>query len=281
LETIARTDGGFDLSPGPTPPRELLRDIWRSRQLVRALARKNFYVRYRRATLGFLWAGILPLIQALAISLAFSVILGVRARGGVSYPAFVFTGLLGWNYFSQTLGGASTAIVDSASLASRIYFPRAINVFVQVATALYGFVISVVIMVGVLLIVGEGISPKIVLLVPATILVVWLTASLALVFSALHVYLRDLRYAVVAAMSAWFYITPVAYPYDRIPDHLHMFVLANPATGVVQLFRTATLHTPQQDVALGVLFTCIWATVATVLAMWLHCRNDRNFADLL
>ena len=87
METIARTEGGFDLRPGPTPPGELIRDIWRSRQLVRALARKNFYVRYRRATLGFLWAGILPLVQALAMSLAFSVVLegprGQRALPGV------------------------------------------------------------------------------------------------------------------------------------------------------------------------------------------------------
>ena len=59
-----------------------------------------------------------------------------------------------------------------------------------------------------------------------------------------------------------------------------MFVLANPATGIVQLFRAAAIK-PSEDVAIAVGFTCIWAAVATVLALWLHCRNDRNFADLL
>jgi lipopolysaccharide transport system permease protein len=279
LATAVRGSGGFDLRPGPTPPGMLLRDIWQARGLVRSLSRKNFYVRYRRATLGFVWAGIMPLLQALAITLAFSVVLKVRAA--TAYPVFVFSGLAGWNYYSGTLSSASTAIVDSASMASRIYFPRAINVLVQVATALYGYAISMVILLAVALIAGDGLTYRALLLVPATVLVVWLTAALALCIAAMHVYVRDLRYAVGAMTAALFYLTPVAYPFERIPEHLRWIIILNPATGVVQLYRAALIQPapPLWLSAAGV--SILWAAAATGLALYLHCRNDRNFADLL
>jgi lipopolysaccharide transport system permease protein len=270
---------GHDLQPGPTSPRQLLRDIWRSRDLVSALARKNFYVRYRRAVLGVLWAGAGPLLQALTMSLAFGVILNVNT-GSVPYPVFVLSGLVGWSYLASTMTVASTAIVDSANLASRIYFPRAINVLVQVATSLYGFGISLVVLFAVAIITGYGLSARIVYVIPAALLMVWLTASFALCIAAVHVYLRDVRQAVGAVIAAWFYVTPVVYPTRRIPNSLDLVVNINPATGMVQLFRAAIVG-PAGSLRVPILVTCAWAAAATCLALFLHCRNDRNFADLL
>src|SRR4051812_1444435 len=100
---------GFELDPGTTPARELVRDTWRSRGLVAALARKNFYVQYRRASLGMAWAGLLPMIQAAAMTVAFSVVVRVKVPG-VPYPVFVFTALIGWTYLNGTVSTASTSI---------------------------------------------------------------------------------------------------------------------------------------------------------------------------
>jgi ABC-type polysaccharide/polyol phosphate export permease len=252
--------------------------------LVSALARKNFYVQYRRASLGMAWAGLLPLIQAAAMTVAFSVVVRVKVPG-IPYPVFVFTALIGWSYVNATVSGASTAIVDGAGMASRIYFPRAVLPLVQVVSALYNWVISLAILIVLAIAFGYGIDWHIVLVIPAAVLMVTLTSGFVLVFSALHVYFRDLRYVVSAAMSAWFYLTPVAYPLSYLGDHpgIRQLILFNPATGVVELFRAAFIHRPSlsPDANVAIAISCGWAVALLVVAAVLHARYDRNFADLL
>lgn len=278
---VAEHVGVYDLGPGKTPIGELVKDTWRSRDLVRALARKNFFVRYRRAALGIAWAGILPLIQVTAMTIAFSYFIkGVRPGRTSSYAVFIAAGLLGWNYFSTTLGSASTAIVDGAGMASRIYFPRAVLPIVQVVAGLYGFTINLVVLVGMTLVFGVGISWHIILLPLAILLMVTLSTSFILVTSAVHVYFRDLRYVVAAALSAWFYVTPVIYDIKIAPAQARPLVLLNPATGVVELFR-ATFVGASEWTGVAIAITCGWIVVALSLAVVLHARFDRNFADRL
>jgi ABC-type polysaccharide/polyol phosphate export permease len=275
---------GFRLDPGTTPVRELVRDTWRSRGLVAALARKNFYVQFRRASLGMAWAGLLPVIQAAAMTVAFSVVVRVKVAH-VPYPVFVFTALIGWTFLQGTVSSGSTAIVDGAGLASRIYFPRAVLALVHVASALYNWVIGLVILVIVAIGFGYGIDWHIVYVVPATALMVTLTTGIVLVLSALHVYFRDLRYVVTAALTAWFYMTPVAYPLSYVDDHpaIKQVILFNPATGVVEAFRAAFIHQPSLSpgAPTSIVVSCCWAVGLLVLAAGLHARYDRNFADLL
>jgi lipopolysaccharide transport system permease protein len=275
---------GFKLDPGRSHVLELVRDTWRSRNLVAALARKNFYVQYRRASLGMAWAGLLPLIQAAAMTVAFSVVVRVKVPN-VPYPVFVFTALIGWSFLNSTVSGASTAIVDGAGMASRIYFPRAVLPLIQVVSALYNWVISLLLLIAMAIVFGYGIDWHIVLVIPAAVLMVTLTSGFVLVFSALHVYFRDLRYVIAAALNAWFYLTPVAYPLVYLDDHpaIKTLILFNPATGVVEAFRAAFIHQPSSSpgASTAILISCCWAFALLVVAAVLHARYDRNFADLL
>ena len=275
---------GFQLDPGTTPVLELVRDTWRSRGLVKALARKNFYVQYRRASLGMAWAALLPLIQAAAMTVAFSVVVRVKVQG-VPYPVFVFTALIGWSFLNGTVSSASTAIVDGAGMASRIYFPRAVLPLIQVVSALYNWVISLGLLVVIAIGFGYGIDWHIVYVIPAAVLMVTLTSGFVLVFSALHVYFRDLRYVIAAALNAWFYMTPVAYPLAYLDGHpgIKTAILINPATGVVESFRAAFIHQPASSpgASTAIIISCCWAVALLVVAAVLHARYDRNFADLL
>src|SRR3954451_13382522 len=113
---------GFRLDSRPAPLSRLLASTWRSGQLISILARKDFYVRYRRATFGLLWAAALPLLQAVA--LAFVVSRFATFETGSRYWVFVLAGTVAWSTFSAIVGAGSTAIVDGASLSTKIYFPR-------------------------------------------------------------------------------------------------------------------------------------------------------------
>ena len=269
---------GFELRGERTPLGELVVGIWRSRSLISILARKEFFVRYRRASFGLFWAVGLPLFQAIVLAIVFSRI--VKIEVGTSYAAFVYSGMVAWSFFNSTLSASSTSIVDGANLTSRIYFPRAVLPLVSITANAYGFVVNVGVLVLLCLATGVSLGPEVVVLVPAVALLLLLLAGFSLVLSALHVYFRDVRYLVAAVTTAWFYVTPVLYPLRLAPGALKVVVKANPVTGVVELFRFATVGA---DPGWGptVAVTGLWTAGLVALGLALHCRYNRVFADLL
>ena len=271
------TSEGFDLTATPPPVRSLIADVWRSRSLVAVLARKEFFVRYRRTSFGLLWAVGLPLLQATILTLVFSRLLRSRAP---DYAVYVFSGMVPWSYFSSTVGGGATAIVDNTSLSNRIYFPRAVLPLVSAVSAMYGVVVTVLLLVVMCVAFGVELGPEVLLLVPGVALVVALAASFALVLSALHVYFRDVRFLVAAALTVWLYVTPIIFQVDQLPGALRPLVRLNPMTGVVELFRFATVGaSPGWTVSL--LVTACWVVALVTAALVLHRRFDRLFADRL
>jgi ABC-type polysaccharide/polyol phosphate export permease len=273
---------GFALSPRPAPLANLLRDLWRARDLIVVLSRRNFFTRYRRTSFGLLWAVGLPLVQAVVMAVIFHYAVRVDVP---HYPVFVFAGLFVWSFFSTAVLSGSTAIVDGTSLASRIYFPRAVLPIVTVAGNIYTFVVTIGLLVIAEVLFGVRPGWNTLLLVPAAALAVLLTLVLSLLLSAVHVYFRDVRYIVQAAMTAWFYLTPVFYPLHFLdgvhaPSILGLVVRANPVTGVVELFRVATTGAdPGWPVCVAI--TCVWTVALAVCALEVHRRRDRLFTDLL
>lgn len=266
------------LEASPESLRTLLGRTWAARDLIATLARKDFIVRYRRASFGILWAVGMPAIQALVIVTVFSRI--VRVETGVKYPVFVFAGMTAWSFFSATIGTASTAVVDGSGLASKIYFPRLVLPLVSLGANLYGFVVILGILVGLTLAYRVHIGIAILLIVPATLLLILLSLGFALVASALHVYFRDIRFMIQASLLVWFYITPIFYPTYLAGGAIRAVVLGNPVTGIVELYRAATVGA---DAPLGLVvgITSAWAAVLLTVGLTLHRRFDRRFTDLL
>jgi ABC-type polysaccharide/polyol phosphate export permease len=278
VEPTVTTVTEFELTPRATSLRSLLSEVWNSRELVRMLARKEFFVRYRRASFGLLWAVGLPLFQAVVIALVFSRIARLGA-GTTNYVAFVLSGLVGWTFFAASLGAGSTAVVDGSALTSRIYFPRMVLPLVTVVSSLYGFVISLVVDVAVCFALGVPARPRLLLLFPATALMVALTAAFCLTLAALHVYFRDVRWMVQAALVAWIYISPVIYPLSRAHGLAHVLWI-NPATGMVELFHAAIVGA-SGDWLPAVWWSLGWVIGLSVVGIALFRRFDRVFVDLL
>src|SRR4051794_9856607 len=273
----ASTTSGFSLDGGPTPLRTIASSTWRSRELIAILARQDFYVRYRRATFGVLWAAAPPLLQAAV--LAFVVSKFATFDTGSDYGVFVLSGTVAWSTFSSIASAGSTAIVDGSGLSTKIYFPRIVLPLVTVWASSYGLGISAVVLLAATVVTGTGVGPQTLLLVPAIALTLVLGACFAVVLSALHVYFRDVRYLVQAALLVWLYVTPVIYPLDAVGQFRH-WVEANPMTGVVELYRAATVGA-DPEWATTLLWTGAWCVALATAGMLLHRRFDRTFVDLL
>lgn len=272
------TEYGFELRGESSPLRRIILDIWHSRELLVMLSKKDFFVRYRRAVFGAAWAIALPLVQAVVLGVVLSRI--ARFDVGVNYATFVFAGILPWTFFSMTLTAASTAIVDGQSLATKTYFPRAILPLAAVGANVYAFLPSLIVLLLMLVAFGVGLGARTLLLLPATLLMIYLTVAFALVTSALHVYFRDVRYILQAGLLAWFWASAVFYPLRVVSGVLRRVVEINPATGMVELFRAATVGADARWVS-TLWWSLGWGALLLALAAMLYRRFDRVFVDLL
>ena len=273
-------DQGFELrGGGSTSLREMVRQLWNSRDLLRMLARKSFAVRYRRASAGMLWAVIMPLVQATMLAVIFTKIVPIPVEGR-NRGVFIYAAVLPWSFFSSTIGAAASAIVDGKDVSTRVYFPRAIFPLVVVRANLYGFLPGLIVLLAIALAVRVPLGVDLLLLVPGFVLLALLSAGFALVLAAAHVYFRDVRHLVAAALIPWFYATGVFFPLSLAKGWLGTVLKANPMVGVVQLFRAATVGAdPGWAVALW--WSVGWCIVLFVAAALLYRRFDRVFVDLM
>ena len=268
---------GFVLEGERTPLRRLLSDVWHSAELIKTLARKDFFVLYRRASFGVLWAVAVPVFQAAVISAILSQF--IRFSEVSPYPVYVFAGLVGWTFFAAVISSGTTSIVAGGELSTKIYFPRTVFPLVAVGAGCYTLLPGVAVLVLTTIAFGVPLQPQLLLLVPAVVLLVALALAFSLVLSALYVYFRDVRFAVQASLIAWFYATPLIYPISRT-GFAEPFIQANPMTGVVELFHAATVGAGS-GLAIPLAWTVAWTVVLLAWGVLLQRRFDRVFGDLL
>lgn len=266
----------LDLTARPGTVRSWFRALADHREVLVALAEKDFKVRYKRATFGVLWAVALPLLQAVVMIVVFS-----RFRGGrgddLDYTGYVLAGMVAWAYVAATLPAATTAIVEGAGLTDKVWFPRALLALAPVAANVIGLGVSLVIVLGVQLARGD-LALDLLLLLPAAVLLVALVTALSLTGAALYVWFRDVRFIVQAGLLVLFYATPVLYEVSLLGRWAPL-ARANPFTGAVNLFQRAVVGVPVDGVALGV--SLATTVVLGAVAVELHRRHDRRFVDLL
>ena len=267
----------LDLGPEPESVRSWTRSVVAHREVLLALAAKDFKVRYKRAMFGILWAVALPLLQSAVMIVVFSRVTKVDTDG-FDYTGYVLAGMAAWAFAVVSISSAATAIVDGSSLTDKVWFPRALLVLAPIAANLIGLAISVAI-IAVVQLARSGLGPEALLLVPGAVLLVLLVAGISLTAAALHVHFRDVRFLVQAGLLVLFYATPVLYPVDLLGDLARVDELINPFVGVVQVFQAALADADVSGAALTA--SIVWTLVLLVAAVRLHHRGDRLFVDLL
>lgn len=267
----------LEISAEPAALRQWLREVWEHGPVLWMLARKDFQVRYKRASLGVTWAVAVPLLQAATLALVFSHLVKVPAK--VPYAPLVFAGTVCWSYFSGATTTSVSSIVDGAGLTDKVWFPRVLLPIVPCLANLVGFGVSLVALVVIAPLLGAPLTPWLMVLLPATLLLVAFTAALGLVLSALDVYFRDVKFLVTAALLVWIYVTPVVYPQAAL-KHLGPWLDFNPMTGVVDLFHLAVLG-PVESWHRAVIVTVVVTVALFVGGIEGQRRYDRLFVDLL
>ncbi len=256
------------------------KDIWRYRELFYFLAWRDILVRYKQTAIGIGWALIRPFLTMVV----FTVVFGTLAKlpsGGVPYPILVFAAMLPWQFFSTALSECSNSLISNANLISKIYFPRLIVPTSAVIVSFVDFLVSGMIMLGLMAWYNFVPSWRI-LTLPLFILIAFAASMGAgLWLAALNVKYRDFRYIVPFIVQFGLYISPVGFSSSIVPPQWRWLYSLNPMVGVIDGFRWAiiggksTLYLPGFTLSLGLV------ALLLVTGVWYFRKTERTFADVI
>ena len=256
------------------------RDLWRYRELFFFLAWRDILVRYKQTVIGLAWALLRPFLTMLVFTLVFGR-LAKLPSDGVPYPIMVFTALLPWQFFSNAFSSAGDSLISNASMISKVYFPRLVIPASAVIVSFVDFLISGIILVGLML--WYGFAPSWHMLsLPLFIFVAFAAAMGAgLWVAALNVKYRDFRYIVPFVVQFGLYVSPVGFSSSIVPEQWRLLYSINPMVGVIDGFRWAILGGNTQFYWPGFLLSLGLVTVILITGIFYFRKTERGFADLI
>ncbi len=256
-------------------------DLWRYRELFIILAWRDISVRYKQTVIGVLWAILRPLLTMLVFTVIFGRVAKLPSDGNAPYALMVFAAMLPWSLFSTSLGEASNSLIGNSNLISKVYFPRLIIPTATVVTAFVDFLISFIILLG-MMIYYQFVSGWNLILLPLFIILA-LLASLGpgLWITALNVKYRDFRYVIPFVVQFGLYISPVGFSTNVIPEKWRLLYSLNPMVGVIDGFRWCILGGESPIYWPGFALSIVIVTFFLWLGISSFRKMEKSFADLI
>ena len=256
-------------------------DLWRYRELFIILAWRDISVRYKQTIIGILWAILRPFLIMIVFTVIFSRIAKLPSDGSAPYAMMVFAAMLPWSLFSNALTESSNSLIGNEKLISKVYFPRLIIPAATLVTAFIDFLISFLILLG-MMIYYQFFSGWQMLLLPIFIILA-LLASLGpgLWITALNVKYRDFRYIIPFVVQFGLYVSPVGFSSKVVPEQWRLLYSLNPMVGIIDGFRWCILggdspvYLPGFMLSLAVITFFLWLGVSRFR------RMEKTFADLI
>ena len=267
-------------------------DVWRRRELLGLLVRRELRARYKNSSLGIVWSLIKPLAQLLIYYFAIGQILGA-ARLIPSFAIFVFIGLIAWTLFTEMVTNGTTSIVNNGGLIKKVSLPREIFPLAAVGGALVNLGIQFIVLLGAMLVVGEfPLTGRVLWLIPSLLLLVVFGAALAILLAAVNVYLRDFEHLIEVVLIVLFWASPIVYSFSFLDSlqlgWLRELYLANPVTLAVLGMQKALWVAGSDNAANwpeGLEVRMLVALLISTLFLWLahrvFGRLQGNFAQEL
>ncbi|MHC5595459.1 MAG: ABC transporter permease [Nostoc sp.] len=256
------------------------KDIWRYRELFYFLAWRDILVRYKQTAIGIAWALIRPFLTMVVFTVVFGQLAKLPSQGA-PYPILVFSAMLPWQFFSNSLSECSNSLIGNANLISKVYFPRLIIPTSAVVVSFVDFLISGMILLG--LMAWYNFVPSWRILTLPIFIAIAFAASMGagLWFASLNVKYRDFRYIVPFIVQFGLYISPVGFSSSVVPEKWRLLYSLNPIVGVIDGFRWAILGGESKLYLPGFLLSLGLVILLLFSGIWYFRKTERTFADVI
>jgi ABC-2 type transport system permease protein len=249
-ERIVSAEEPSQLTTSEAPklhPIRRLRELWRYREILANLTRKEVKVKYTSSVLGAAWAMLNPLLFLGVFWFIFGVVLPNHLP---NFPIYILSSILAWNVYNGSLTLSARSVVENANLVKKVYFPREILPLASIGASLVDFVFqAIVLAVFLAILTYNPFGLNLVLLPLAFVALLLFTVALSLFVAALNVRYRDTQHLLNLALLMWFWLTPVVYQFAAIEDRiqhsrfgqggLYAYLILNPMATIVAGFQRA------------------------------------------
>jgi len=255
-------------------------DLYRHRELLMTLTRREIVTKYKQTFFGFGWSLFQPILQAIVYTIAFAIVLRTPSAEGIPYGLFVFANLTLWTYFAGTTINAMNSLRANVGLITKVSFPREIIPISYILSGLFDFVVAFIVLL--ILNFFYGFYPTIRMLYIPLILVVevLLILDLALILCVFTVARRDLTYIVTFLVTLYMFLSPVFFPIQALPKALQEYYYLNPMGAIIDAFKNVVYYNFEPRwyslaVATGVLILLF------IPSYKFFKRAEKYFADVL
>ena len=262
-----------------------LKDVWRYRDLLWLLVKRDFVSFYKQTILGPLWFFIQPLFTTIIFTFIFGNLAGL-STDGLPQPLFYMAGITAWNYFADCLTKTSTVFRDNAHIFGKVYFPRLIMPLSIVVSNLVRFGVQMLlffVMIGYYLVqneMGSLFHPNVyILLFPVLVLLMALLGlGLGLIITALTTKYRDLAFLITFGVQLMMYATTVIYPLSAAPVKYKWLIELHPMTGIIEALRFGFLG-QGEFTARTFGYSVIFTLTSLVLGVLIFNKTEKTFVD--
>lgn len=262
---------------------EILRAAYRYRHFIVGSVKNEFATRFARSRLGALWMVLHPLAQVAIYALILSEVLAAKLPGidnKYAYAIYLMAGMLSWALFSEVLGRSVTVFIENGNLLKKMAFPKIALPLIVMGSALVNnclLLLAVLIVFGLL----GHVATAAMLWLPLLMLVtLGLAMGLGLSLGIINVFMRDTGQVVPIVLQFWFWLTPVVYAIQALPESYRDYLMLNPMTGVVMSYQKILVYGDAPDVS-ALTYPALVAAAALSLALFLYRRASEEMVDAL
>ena len=256
-------------------------DLWRYRELFYFMAWRDILVRYKQTAIGMAWALVRPFLTMVVFTVVFGKLAKLPSDGGAPYPIMVFAALLPWQLFSDALGKCSSSLVGNAHMISKVYFPRLIVPASGMIVSLVDFLVSGMILLGLMAWYNFVPSWRILTLPVFIAIAAGVALGLGLWFAALTVKYRDFGYVLPFITQLGLYVSPVGFSSGIVPEQWRFLYSLNPMVGVIDGFRWAILGGEAKIYLPGFMLSIGLVILLLGSGVWYFRKTERTFADVI
>jgi lipopolysaccharide transport system permease protein len=270
----------------PCGPGSLIRGLWRNRQLIAQMTRREVLGRYKGSAMGLAWSFVQPLFMLTVYTFVFSEVFKARWGGAgavqskTSFAVLLFVGLIVLNLFSEVINRAPGLVIANVNFVKKVVFPIEVLPVSTMGAALFHGCVSVAVLLGACVVFNGGI-PWTAIFFPLVLLpLVIVTLGLAWVLASLGVFLRDVGQTISLLTTVLMFLSPVFYPVTAVPPRFRPFIMANPLTFVIEQARDVLVWGKLPDWAGLTIYTIAAFVVAWAGYAWFQ-KTRKGFADVL
>lgn len=252
-----------------------LKEIHRYKYLLYNLVSRDLKVKYKGSILGFFWSLLNPLMMLFVYTLAFEYIIKIRVE---NFPLFFLCAFLPWSFLNISLSMSASSIRDNANLVKKVYFPREILPLSIVFSNLIQFLLTFIILIPALLFFGIKIGFPLVALPFIILFQTVFLIGLVYILAALNVFFSDVKHLLEIFLQVWFWLTPIIYPVDLVPEKYQFLYKLNPAALFVESYRNSLLYNKMPSIS-SLLLLFIIGIVVFLIGQLVFNFYNKKFAE--